>query len=1307
MVHIKDFKVYPWDTHQTISERLASQMGTLPKYLYFYENQDWSSFMLETKDTGEEQVGDLLQDMKDKGVVDFSKLIIKIRKTPPKFLNNTRLDIMMDIIEPFIAYNTTLESADQVERRNLFLLIQTIIKDPFIPAGRLWDDRDRIKERITKSIDANKVNVDDNQLLIKTKGLPHTKFIRQEVSIFLEFDFKGITLLEVFDKIKLTPRVPFASVNNLYKILRDFTPDPNWRSLENTIFLQFRATPPSDAPVFFDAVLMVEGETGHEKGVIQTGSIKYKLGTTAEDFLRNLQEIFSPRFQLLISKCDIPNEKGKFYYNLGEDPIDFFVLGDLVLNDSLFSQYLAIDEHESATKGKRSSTYVHFFGGGDEQTVKANITVYKVREKDEVKRKYGFTLGNYYLNVLVSKVNSAKALEDFILIFGKLLKLYYKKAPGIIKIYQDLLSEKFPTEYKPRKAPAPGKKKKRTLKEQAPEVFVSGYPTKCGKQPRIISAEEAKEATHAVMQYPKTSTEGFPQRWYICDQNTSYKFPGLQENNLSNNNIVPYLPCCFKTKQDLGPQGEVGKQTKPYANYFYDIPIVSGIITKQQNLLMRDIFTNPPQVATLPKELEELLSLVTYKHGWSFVRSGVFDSKASFLECVLEALQTYSGNDPRTKEISEKFGSALIYKSTAVQEANDALELAKKNKVKRVERVKAEYALWNAKKEERINYLNDLRTQLATQHAFATCCKQEMYDYSQKEILQIIKNPNIYFDPRFLTNLIEKYFHCKIVLFSRVTTGLQENKYEGSNNTVLTLPRHIQAYYKTKENVPTILIYERLGRGNEQKDYPRCELISYWNGENELTTLHDADSEVSRQMQVLYERVRGSYNLNCRIPQSIIPLGELKKIGVELTHQKIDSYGKCRALMFNYNGCKGSLLVTPLQPFLLPSFQTIIPPRLSWKVAKELLEKLKIDFDRVSRTKDLINAYSGIIGNTRFSLPFDPTKTKPHDSLDTEEDLITHSQTGSKLRSYIKDKRIARYMVEYARWLYSKFLSDNNLQDSTESLGVFIEKQIIIDKEYIYRNVVKTFSINSGLSQEGVIYVKSEETKKRLIYTLQLYALHHPEELKQYKSRASIYNYYMNVGDFERYRSQVILQGDNAVLKWIHEREQDYSLHDGVVTNDKMNKLREDINRLTTLKKSSHSDDIDSLNDEIEEKNAEYQILYSAMINSPRFFKNPMVGDNEMYLYQPSVGLSQALTICDNWKRGVNDARNINNSDEDPLPGEDFTLYSYQSPTKLTPYICNQGCRAGKNDGLTILGYKNEEYEPTFISLLPLGSCGR
>ena len=175
---------------------------------------------------------------------------------------------------------------------------------------------------------------------------------------------------------------------------------------------------------------------------------------------------------------------------------------------------------------------------------------------------------------MVSKVKSGKALEDFILIFGKLLQLYYKEGTLVLlKYIKTCFLKSFQLNTNLEKLQLQGKKKKRTLKEQAPEVFVSGYPTKCGKQPRIISAEEAKEATNAVMQYPKTSTEGFPQRWYICDQTGSHPYPrSTSINDLSNDNIVPYLPCCFKTEQDLGPKGEAGKQTKPYANYFYDVP---------------------------------------------------------------------------------------------------------------------------------------------------------------------------------------------------------------------------------------------------------------------------------------------------------------------------------------------------------------------------------------------------------------------------------------------------------------------------------------------------------------------------------------------------------------------------------------------------------------------------------------------------------------------------------------------------------------------------------------------------------------
>ena len=1316
MVPINDFEVYPWDSRQTVIERLAAKVKTLPKYLYLPTGQDWNSFYDQLKEGRSTEVGDLLRDMREaEGVLSIAPILKKVA-TPEEFLISTELDTVPDVVNPFIAYSTRLEKAPPKERGGLLLVLKNHIKSSYPGSTeKIWNNRDMIKRHITEEIAANEKTVKESQVLVGTKGLPHTDFIRQEVVLHLEFDFQGLTLLEVFDSIKLTPRVPFASVNDLYKILRDFTPNPEWGAMEGSIYLQFRATPPSEAPVFLDAALIVEGETGHEKGILETGPIEYKQGITAEDFLRNLQEIFRPRLPLLVSSCSIVREKGGFYYKLGEEPIDSYVLGDLALNDPLFSQYLAIDEHEAATKKKRSSTYIHFFGSGnDEQTITANITVYKVRAKDPVIRSHGYSIGEYYLKVLVKNVSSRSDLEDFMIIFGKLLTLYYVKAPGIIKMYKELLpdSEVFPPKYKPRKALAKGKKTKATLKEQAPEVFVSGYPTKCGDQPRIISTQEVREAKAAgkvVMQYPKTSTEGFPQRWYVCDEDDGHPYPGLRFNNLSNSNIVPYLPCCFKTPQDLGRKGEQGKQTKPYAHYFYDVPIAGGTGSSRQNILTRDLFTDPPKVAALPNKLEEMLNLVTYRKGWSFVREGVFDSKSSFLECVLEALQSYSGVDPLTKATSTAIREVLKYTSDKTQEAQEAFIKASEDGADRKTQVQTEAALWEAKKTERIALLNELRKGLAT-HGNAAGCSQEMYDYTDDEIQRTIRDPDVYFDPRFLTNLVEKHFHCKIVLFSRVTPGPQEHEYQGGLDTVLTIPRHVQAYYKTQENVPVVLIYERLGRGSEQKEYPRCELITYWLNNREATTLHDADSRVSREMQVLYERVRESYNLNCLVPQTILPLGELEKLGIRFTHQEIDSYGKCRALMFGYQGETGSLLVTPIQPLLLPRFRGAVTPRLSLGSVRGILTKLKVDPDRETIVEGDVNAYSGRIGNMRFSLPFKP-EVKLTEGLPAEKDLIGRDQAGSKLRTYTADKRLARYMVEYARWLYSHFLSKNDEIDSVESLKTFIREQIRVDAKYEYGHVTKTFSMTSGISKDGVLYVKSDETRKRLIYTLQLYALHHPEELKQYKSRTSISNYYLNVGDFTRYRSQVILQGDDAVSKWINERGQDYFLHNEALTSNRMDELTESIKklsaRLDVLEESGQREaEQERIIELREEQRLEYNQLYSAILGSPHFFKNRLVGGDEMYLYQTSIGLPQALRICDAWNKGsVNAARTINKSNEDSIPVEDFTLYSYRSATKITPYVCDDGCRDGESDGVAVLGYRDDENEPTFVSLLPLGPC--
>ena len=1275
-----EFEVYSWDTLRSVAERLSANdnMNTIPKYLYLPDVEKPMT-IAELRKIDEIHVEDFLNYLRiQKSVSNLKTIVSSLDRD--KFLLKEHIDIMVDIVAPFIAYNNTIITATPQVRDALLLALQYTM--PNVPSNMLWINREETIRKINEAIQNNKDKVEESHRLLSVKGLDHTDFIRQEVSLHLEFDLQGFTLLEVFDAIKLNPLVPFASANNLYKILRDFTPDPNWGSMYNSIYLQFLSTPPSEQPEFIDAVMVISDEPGKEKGILETGSIKYKYGMTTDVFRRNLVNILYPRLPLRDIKTDIIREKGRFYYNLGSQPLDAYVLGDLALNNPLFKQYIAIDEHEAATKGKRSSTYIHFFGnGGDKQTVRANITVYQVRAKDEAHRVYGYKIDDYYLNVLISNVKSQTDLENFTVIFGKLLTLYYMEADKVIRVYQSLLEKgTFPPKYQARKAAARGKKTKKTLKEQAPEVFVSGYPTKCGNQPRIISAEEAKNTDNIVMQYPKTATEGFPQRWYVCDQD---EIAGCTDPNA----------CNFDTNATDDDE----------SCYFYDIPLVSGVTT-QQNILTRDAFTDPPKVAVLPDQLEEMLNLVTYQEGWRFVRQGVFDSKSSFLECVLEALQY----------LSDDIAESLEYSAPKTQAANDVFNKAKSNKAKRDVLTAAEAELWRAKKEERINFLNNKRNELATMNN-APGCKQEMYDYTSAEIMQTIRDPDVYFDPHLLTNLVEKHFGCKIILFSRVSPGAQEQTYESKLNTMLTLPRHIQAYYKTESSSPTILIYERLGRGTEQKEYPRCELITYWDGGHIAIPAHDKDSRVSREMDILYERVRESYNLNCLIPQTVIPLRFLVKFGVKFTHQQIDSYGKCRALIFEYGGERGTLLVTPIQPFLLPRFDGPVTPRLAYQSVVRLLRDTNVVPDRKTITQGQVSAYSGTIGNTRFSIPFIPEKENEMSrDLAIETNLVSNDQVSSKLSSYTQDKRIARYMVEYIRWLYSNFLHDQDTEDSTESFLEFIKLTIVVDEEFRYGPIAKTFSMDSGITNEGRLYVHSVETKKRLIYTLQLFALQHPEELKTYRTRTTISNYYMNVGDFTRYRSQVILQGDDAVSKWINERERDYDLYDEVVTSKEMLSLEEEMAKLSSKIRNlkmlgKKKEDLrERLEERLEDLETEFIQMYDLSLSIPRFFKNPLISDGQMYLYQQTSGLPQALRICDEWNNErINDGRVLNDDEDDSVPEQDFTLYSYRNPTNITAYVCDQGCVKGEGEGATLLGYKNNNFDSTFISLLPLGDCNQ
>ena len=1267
MVRINDnfeFEVRTWDTAQSIVNRLAARMNTLPIYLYFPDpiGQKLQSYLENEEDV---TIRDILKDFLDLPINEFPKFLKGVDKLD-RLDKIRKLNIMKDIISPYIAMNETLEKVNLGMRRSLLLLLKTEITNRVVPAEELWRERKSIRARLKKDIEQNKEHVKELQLLIDIEPKAHTKFNREEASFRIELDFKGLTLLEIFDQLVLTPWIPYATVNNLHKILMDFTPNVKWVAQENVINLRVLQTKPPEPPEYIDVSLELVGDPGAEIGIMKTKLLDFTKGITEQRFKDYLQGVF-PGLPLQEKSLAVTKEKGRLFYELGSQPIDSYILGDLALNNPQFNKYLAIDEHETATKKKRSTLYIHFFGDTPMDNVKANITVYKTRRKDEVHSEYGFPIGDYHLNVLISDALNTTAVNNFIMVFGKLLQLYYMRAPEVIKFYRTLLGKSFPPPYKGRAPPVQGIKTKIPLSQIAPEVFVSGYPSRCTHEPRIISEEEAQKAQAAglqVMLYPKTPDEGFPQRWYVCDRSQKYPYPGLRSNPLPNNDLVPFLPCCFKANQDKeggekeGDEKEEEETSRIYGHYFYGKPLTDKSGVSQTKLITRSIFVDTPLFGRLPKELNEMLNLITYKDGWIFVRAGVFDSKSSFLECVLEAILESGENE----EIDE----LLSYSSKEVRSLNRRLKRRIRDNASKKDIDSVQSKLLAAKKVERIELLNKIRDNL-TVPGWLASCKQEMYDYSLSEIENILSDPDAYLDPRLFINLFERRFNCNIIIFSKTDIREGQNpKYRSTLKSNMVLPRHVQSYYKTPREGPTILIYEHMGGSSDQKRYPRCELIAHWKAgsdrSDEIHYSHSPDSDITRDMQQLYEKLRRSYALNCPVPETIFPISDL---GIKLLGQGIDSYGKCRSLNFSYRGKIGTMLVTPIQPLALPQLENPDSKRLPLHLVKGILKKMPEDSIRETINDYKVTAYSGMLGNVRVSLPFthEGKKSVIPGEYKLEEDLVAIDQTQSRLSSYIQDKKLSRYITDYARWLYSLFLYNNDLVDSMESMYKFVNKQILVDADFEYGHVSKNFSLDSGVTQKGKLYVKSIETKKRLIYTLQLYANHDPKGMRDYYKRTSITNYYMGAVDFTRRRSQVILQGDDAVSKWIRERNQDYSLHTGVLAD-----------------KSK---------------------------TTPYFMKNDLLSD-DIVLAQGASNLGDAIAISRVWRRrGYNNSKRINKSEKERSIKRKFTLYSYKNPTDIESYDCDEGCTSGDGElsSNKVLGYLSEENDPEFLSLLPLEEC--
>jgi len=440
-----------------------------------------------------------------------------------------------------------------------------------------------------------------------------------------------------------------------------------------------------------------------------------------------------------------------------------------------------------------------------------------------------------------------------------------------------------------------------------------------------------------------------------------------------------------------------------------------------------------------------------------------------------------------------------------------------------------------------------------------------------------------------------------------------------------------------------------MGSEFDNAHYPQCELIVkikrkekiYLGGK--IQRLFSYESKISNKIRKLFKKTTYAYSLNKPISLVEFPYQELLKQKMIPKSQIIDSYGKTRHINIDYEDGKLSLLTSPIPNMSLTLSKTI-------KIYRVELEKLNpelpIVLQRVQNEK--VKEVDILIGNIIVSIPI-------HDhsillDVPISDQIHIFENQRSKLSIYNDNKKNARYLTEYVFWLFSRFYNEGKYEKiSDKVIHKFATSHIIIDPNIEYKNIQKLFSDNNEFVQNGIMILKSEEMKKRLLYVLKMYSVRSTKSLINYKNHNVIQVYYKDITDFDMYSNQVILYGFDSLYKWIYERINTY-------------KIFNEIN----------------------------------IGNLPYFFKNEQIENGMIFIAQNTKSLNQAYKISQTWNIYHYNESVYNKSNKIQEIITNYIFYKYQARKKIIREVVGN---VNKQNIIRIIQYKKEGYT-SYISLL-------
>jgi hypothetical protein len=1143
-VNGKKFKIYELDNNNSFKSRLAATMNTLESFLYF-QNSIPDSDLRNKKNNI--IVTDLLSEIKSSASINGS--IIQLINDIQARVGKTKYNKGKEIVKLWLAYNKPLQKdvkiqgnlpldtiGDVLQKNNIYITGRQIRPD--------WSQIKNVKKYLEARINSNKENTLNTLAVFKEfanidDSAASTEFEIEHVHFILTLDVKNLSLLEIFNTIELNTSVPFATTMDFYKISQEFIPPEEWAdSSEESLILQvsqkkFISTS-SNISNYESAIVSVDPVSNYMTVDITINTDKDNI--SRDEFTNRSLSVFK-KLDVNVKRVDESKVNGVFYFPILR--LNKYVFADLVMNDPIFNRLITIDDHDKATKMKQG-IYIHFEHPSTGY-ITATLTEKNMIKGDPTMKDVDpdfFEHGKPFIRVKISKANNTKSVEIFKEILGKLFMRYDEKKDGIANYYKNYIPDFGDV------PPPEEEEEVRLVKNSdvAPDLYVTGYTRNCkpDRMPVIVSEEEAIKANSggkSIMKFPrdipddpnafKFPMDGEGQHYYVCN-NPGYKYVGIKNNKLKNADVYPYVPCCYGRDQRKKPK---------YLHYYEGKELIVGE-KKQHNIISTDKILKYDQFGTLPPNLENLFTIIDPDPKYEYVRKGVYESRNSFINVVMEALN----DETEIMDIDGK--EAVEYALT-----EERLELAKNNIV--------------------------------------PLCRQELYDKTVKEIINLLKDPEVYFDPKLFIHLLEDRFDCNIFIFTRKILDGE-----------MILPRHLQAYYKNHTKKRCIYVYEHMGSESDHAKHPQCELIIKYNTKKSRDNVQFSFTyKEARNIRNVYYRLRKAYALNSTISETYMPIDP----SIKIKSQWIDSYGKTRRINIFYNDQNISLVVTPIQPIKVKETKSLTIHLTDVDTAMKLIDTLNIQVMSQTVMGDVTKEINGTLGNVNVSIPVN------HDSIiagvpEKKHGLSFPEKDDSSLGKYNTNKKLARYLVEYTLRVYSTYLNDNGIVDvNDDSIAQFAKNFFIIKPGHDYGYIEKTFKNDSSILDGGKIVVHNEETIKRLVYVVRLSAQRNVDGIREYHKRVVIRNYYVDITDFDAYSDQVILYGEESVTKWILENNIVYTIHNEVQIG----------------------------------------------VNTPYFFKNTRV-DNNVYLAQNTQTLDKASDIAVTWVReGYNVS--IYADDSDPV----------------------------------------------------------